>query len=121
MKWFFLALCSVFFPSVSVGAEGQRFGTNQLELVILHGFNHVKQDFAVVSNNVAYHGELTVTSDSEWLKPAWNATRGQVELTLITSNFVASQTATVRIVSSSSTNEGFVHGTVAPMNLLRLV
>lgn len=115
-----LLLANLFALSASA-AVAARFATNQLELVVLPGFNHLPQTLTVTSNNAVYRGELTVTSDSSWARPIWNGAEGRVELTFDTANFVASQTATIRIQTAEGTHDAFVHGTVVPLNILKFI
>lgn len=104
-------------------AQGQSlsFSESQIDLVLLGGIRHADVSVSVSLNSVLHQGALKVTSDVGWVLPIWEPSSGRIRLSFANQDLSVSQTATLHVETAGATNDFFVHGTLTPLNVVRMI
>lgn len=120
-RFLFIIFCALVGFHSSVFAKIS-FETNQVELVLAPTCNHVPIHAPYTLDDASFDESLIeVSSDSDWAVPSVNAEANRIEVAFNTKDLIASYTATILVDDGETATELFVHATVSPLNIFRLV
>lgn len=111
-----------FFVMSAPSFAGITFNQNQVEIVIAPTCNHVPISIPYVPDSASFDESLiTVSSDSDWALPSVNSVLDRIEISFATDALIASYTATISVNDGETVTELFIHATVPPLDVYRLL
>jgi len=114
----FLAFFVMSMPSFA----GISFNQNQTEIVLAPVCNHVPISLPYTLTDASFDESLiTVSSDSEWTIPSVDSVLDRIEITFATEDLIASYTATISVDDGENVTELFIHVSVPPLDIFRLL
>ena len=115
LTWVFLFLNGPAFAGIT-------FSYNQTEIVIAPECNHVPVSIPYVPDSALFdESTITVDSDSSWAIPSVNADQDSIEISFLTQSLIASYTATISVDDGEKVTELFIHTSVSPLDIYRLL
>jgi len=101
---------------------GVTFSQNQIDIVVPPSCNHVPVNLPYVPDQSLYDdSSIVVSSDSDWVIPSVDSESNNIEIAFSTEDLIASYTATVLVDDGDSITELFVHLSVSPLDVYRLI
>jgi len=111
-----------FFLMSAPSYAGITFNQNQVEIVLAPTCNHVPVSLSYTPSDASYDESLiTVSSDSDWALPSVNTALDRIEISFATDALTASYTATISVDDGATVTELFIHATVPPLDIYRLL
>lgn len=120
-RFLFITFCALLGFHSSVFAKIS-LEQNQIEIVLAPTCNHVPIHAPYTLDDSSFDESLiAVSSDSDWAVPSVNAEANRIEVAFNTKDLIASYTATILVDDGETATELFVHATVSPLNIFRLL